>query len=375
MTERTRQAIGWTLVAGLVSVELYRRVAGGAVPLDFSAYIAAADVWAQGGNPYGPDLFAAERYRGYVYVYAPGTLPLISILHWMPSTVLSVAELVARAGVWIGLAAWFRRFADLEAPVEVLLLVGLIYEPLFADLVGGNLTTFMLGAVLACKYLASRTFGGWRMVLGIPLGIAFSFKPMWLVPAATVVGLERDWRLAGSLAGGVAVVVGLTVDQWHLAEAWLARIEGVRVHYQSVDLLSFGRWLRQGGGPAWLLPPVLPAVGMLVWAGLGLRLVGDDVFGDGDVGQGNAPVWIWACVSLVAWPRLGSYSYVLMIPVLGFMWRRLSRRSFLWFAAPALGPVAFLLRNVGTGLYHRMLLYVWGVAAAAWLYRELAPEP
>ncbi len=391
---RLPHLFGWALVALLVAAELYRRVAAGAVPPDFSAYLAAADVWMQGGDPYGPALLEAPRYGGYPYVYVPGTLSLIAPLHELSTEVATSLELVVRVAVLFGIVLWCRRTWELEPPLFALLPLALFYEPIAADFLGGNLTTYMLGVVLACREIGRRPSESWHAMAGVPLGLLLAFKPMWILPVGAIVLVERAWRLVGGLLVGGSTVIGLTLWQWPLVDSWLRRIEQVRAHYQSIDLLSLGRWLQADLGPS-IPPATWPAIATLVWAAIGWglwRRVEEAGSPSGSFDNDSSPdttstspsespksrsvpLWLWGCASLMAWPRLGSYSYVLWLPVLTYLWQHWgSKRTLLW-SLPVFGPLPWMLRLVQNGLYHRMLLYLWGlglaVALALVLYRDL----
>jgi hypothetical protein len=379
---RLSRLVGWAIVCLLVAGEWYRRAVGGVVPPDFSAYLAAADVWMAGGDPYGTALLEAERYEGYPFVYAPGTLPIVAPLAALPTTWATSMELLARVAVLLGIGYWCRETWELDPPLFALVPLAFFYEPLVADFLGGNLTTYMLGAVLLCREIGGRDGANWHVAVGLPIGVALAFKPMWALPAGTIVVLSRARRLGAGLALGGTAVVGATVWQWGLVDDWLRRIEQVRRHYQSIDLLSLGRWLQSHDLLAGLPPALFPAAGLLLWTGAGLHLArlrwggGNEASGRAEIEGGietpELGLWLWSCVSLVAWPRLGSYSYVLLVPLLCALWRALGSRRTVLIALPAFGPLPWMLRLIRNGLYHRMLLYLWGLGLTVWLFVRLS---
>jgi hypothetical protein len=334
-------------IAWLVAVSLggYYRASLGEIPADMSAYFAAAEVFAAGADPYGEALFAAARYDGFPYVYPPGTLPLIGWLDRVDPALVVGADVILRASCLLGALEWLRRRILPDVPTWTVVLTALFYQPLIADFAVGNLAIYLLGAFVLCAHLATSAWRWWYLPAGVAAGVLLAFKPMWGLVAGVVLLANRRWAAAASVAAGAAVIVGLTTMHAELVGPWQQRIAEVRSFYSSFDLLA-------------LAPALLP-VAILAWLAAGVALVR----------RGVAPerLWLWACVSLFAWPRLATYSYVLLIPVLLFLWARLGYRRALAISLVALGPLPWLLIGTADFVYLG-LLYGWSLALAVVLF-------
>lgn len=336
----------WGLIAFLVCAEAVRRWLTGSVPADLSAYIAAADVFARGESPYGPALFESAHYDGFVYVYPPGTLPLIEPFSLLSAHLISAADVVLRTAVLVFALKWVRRALDLALPTVWLVLLAFFYQPVLVDFMAGNMTTYMFGAFAACMWIAHDESEWWHPLAAVGLGVVLAFKPMWGLPTGLVLLVRGRYKLAAGLLAGASVVAGLSFVEWHgevLVDAWLARVAAVREHYRSADLLS-------------LAPGLLP-VAAVTWLGAGAWLVRRR-------GRQDDLLWLWACVSLFAWPRLGTYSYVFALPALGFLWTRWGWRKALLVGLVAFGPLPWMMRAFHLDFAHLVLLFVWGVVVA-----------
>jgi hypothetical protein len=348
--------VGWAVVALLVLLEAGHRLLTGSVPPDLSAYVAAADVFASGKNPYGPALFESAHYGGFVYLYPPGTLPLIEPLALIPSNVISAVDVLLRTAAMIFALSWVRRVLDLDLPLAWLVLAAVFYEPFLADFMAGNLCAYMFAAFIACMWMGHDEPRMWHAFAAVGLGVVLAFKPMWGVPAGLVLLVRGRWKMAAGLVVGAGLVAGLSFLEWTgdlLVDSWLARIESVRAQYRSVDLLS--------------LAPFLLPVAAIGWLAAGAQLVRR-------LGTQHPQLWLWACVSLVAWPRLGSYSYVLVLPALCFLWARWGWRKALLLSLAAFGPLPWMMRAFGADYYHRALLFAWIWVIAAVIFVELTRE-
>lgn len=356
--EETRvESLLWGLVVLVAFVEALRRWVTGTVPADMSAYIAAADVFARGENPYGPALFDSAHYDGFVYVYPPGTLPIVQFFSALPAKLVAAGDVLLRTAVLVFALGWVRRALDLALPLVWLVLVAFFFQPVLVDFMAGNLTTYMFGAFAACMWMAHDEAEWWHPLAAVGLGVVLAFKPMWGLPTGLLLLVRGRYKLAFGLLAGAGVVAGLSLLEWHgevLVDAWLGRVEAVREHYRSADLLS-------------LAPSLLP-VAALAWLGAGAWLVYRR-------GRHDPLLWLWACVSLIAWPRLGVYSYVFALPALGYLSTRWGWRRALIVALPALGPLPWMFRAFGADFAQLVSLFVWIVVLAGCVLYELACEP
>jgi hypothetical protein len=357
--------LAWALVVTLVAVEVARRLISGEIPSDLSAYIAAADVFSRGENPYGPALFDSAHYAGFVYVYPPGTLPLIEPLALVPPPIIAAADALLRAAAIVFALSWVRRVLAVELPLAWLVLAAVFYQPLLVDFMAGNLCAYMFAAFIACMWMGHDEPRLWHAFAAVGLGVVLAFKPMWGIPAGLVLLVRGRWKMAAGLVAGAGVVAGLSLVEWTggfewtggqeptgevLVDSWLARIESVRARYHSVDLLS-------------LAPSVLP-VAVVAWIVAGAVLVRR-------LGAQHPRLWLWACVSLVAWPRLASYSYLFVVPALCFLWVRWGWRRALALSLVAFGPLPWMLQTFGAEYQHRILLFAWVWIVAAIVFNEL----
>lgn len=340
--------LGWVILVGVIGLEAYRRLVQGVVPPDLSAYLAAADVFAAGHNPYGAALFDSALYDGYPYVYPPGTLPLISPLAWASPAAVAIFDLLARSLVAVLSLRWLgRRFLP-DVPLGVLGALAILYQPFVADFATGNVATYLLGAFLLCVHLSRQDWRGWHLPAGLVCGLILAFKPMWGLAAGAVLLANRRWRASAAVFCGAVVVGGLTAMHVDLVGPWLDRVGQVRDFYRSFDLLA-------------VAPALLP-VAAIIWLGAGVALWRREA--------AREHLWLWACVSLWAWPRLATYSYVLLVPVLVFLWRRWGYRRAGALALVGLGPIPWLLLDFGEFTY-LAVLYVWALALSVIVWREI----
>ncbi len=338
------------LAFGLLAVlELVRRGFLGYVPDDFTAYLSAADAFVAGLDVYSPELFEVERYNGKPYNYFPGTLYLIASLAWVPTAVAAALDWVARVIVLVATLRYLHRRILPDVGFQFVLVVAVLCEPLMIDMLFGNLVTYLLGAWACCVWLSEGEQTLRRMAIAAACGVVLVFKPFWFLAAGYPLFLRRKWKLlAATIVGaGLVTLASLTFP----AEWWpqfFAHTQKMRDFYYSIDFLN-------------LAPALLPVVA-LVWGGAAIWL---DRKGD--------PEWAWlfGCVSIPVWPRLATYSYALMLPVVFFLIRRWGWARGLLYSAVIIGPIPWLLR-VSTLLPGERLenwaLFVWTMITGVVLF-------
>ncbi|MGM0554898.1 MAG: glycosyltransferase 87 family protein [Myxococcota bacterium] len=342
--------LAWAVLISCLVAETVHRIFYGYVPRDLSAYLAAADTFMAGGDPYTDDIFDSTRYQGYVYVYPPGTLPLVGVLDYLSAELVSTLDLWARSAVLLGALHWLRRRFSVSAPMSILVFLALLYEPVLVDFRAGNLPTYLLAAFLVCVHMSHTPWRAWHAAAGIVAGLALAFKPMWLAPALLVLLLRRRWGALGSALLGASVIGGLTVVHLDFVPTWLARIEQLTIRYRSAVLLN--------------LHPVLWGAALTAWLAGAVALVRK-------LGLDDDRLWLWLCISVVVWLRAGTYSYVLFLPVFFFWWRRFGlRRAALAFVV-TLGPLPWMLRAFDHFQTYGWLQLAWGIAVGVVLFWQL----
>lgn len=320
----------------------------GHVPADFAGYVAAAQArWVHGASAY--DLSALEAlpvYQGYPFIYLPGTLPMLWPLGVLPVEVVLAADAVGRVVALACVGRWLTRRFDLplEWP-QVALALGM-FAPLGETFLHGNLALYMFAAFCAADALTAREVGGARgFAAGLALGCLLMFKPMWGIPCAWLAAWRGRWAVTAGLAAGACAVGGASVAQPGQMEAWRGLVEAARGQWRAVDLGVVGVGGYVAGGAAWL------AGGAWLWARR----------------RGHELAWAWACVSLLAWPRVSTYSHALMAPLVCALWARAGWKVALAVSLPMLGPVPFLLGSVDGGFARLVASYAWSACLAAWV--------
>ena len=91
-----------SVMAVLAGLALYHRAGMGHVPHDLSAYLAAADVFDRGLDPYTDAIRGSRHYQGYPYAYPPVTLWWIRPLAWASTALVAGVEWVVRVAVIVG---------------------------------------------------------------------------------------------------------------------------------------------------------------------------------------------------------------------------------------------------------------------------------
>jgi hypothetical protein len=321
------------------------------IPADFSAYLSAADVFVNGENPFTEQRENSARYQGYVYNYFPGTLFLISPLAWISTQTALVLDWTARFVVLAWSLTFLQRKLLPEVPLQFCILIALVHQPLLIDCYNGNITTYLLGAVVACVYLGDCPRSARSVLLAVVCGVVLHFKPFWFLPAGYALIVSRSWVYLAATLMAALLMISLSGLLPHFIEPWFNHNQELRAFYNSVDLLSIAPLLL---GPAM----VLGVCGALL---LHFR-------------RPNPMNWLWGCLSMPIWPRLASYSYILTLPFVFYCIRRWGFRKALIFNCVWLGPLPWLIREpslVPDSRVEGWVFFVWAVASAGVLFRDL----
>lgn len=342
------RTICWVLFVTAVGVLAGMTATGRHIPGDLTAYLAAADVFASGGNPYGSALEQSEYWAGYPYVYPPATLYLLRPLLWASRAVIATFHVVVSTGLLLFSLWRLRRRYELDLPLGVLLVAATLFGPVTADILAGNLGLVMLAATVAAADLSDRAPAPHRMLGLALLGVLLSFKVFWLAPPVLMLSLGGRWRQLVSLSSGVAAVfVASAAMEPGLAD-WLSRLQWVRTHFSdSMDLLSLA--------PV-LYPFAVAGALTLVWK---LR---------------DSPVdllYAAGCCSVVAWPRLAPYSFVVLIPAIFELTRRQPPTKVLPVVVPMWGPLYWFFALPSGTITARWLHFLWACAVAVFLTYSL----
>lgn len=359
-----RPWLGWVFFGAFIGFLALKRLLAGEIPEDLSAYLAAAELFIAGRNPYGPDLFSAANFGGYVYIYPPGSRFLVQWLALFPPALVVLADALLHAGALVAALAWLRQRFAITLPLGWLAAgVAGLYAPATQDLLVGNIATYMLAAFVGAMALAHHPAPGRQHLFIMPIfGFLLAFKPMWGIPAGLILLARRQWAPALALlcgALGMAALSAIPQGDTVLIADWLARIQAVRAQYQSVDMLA-------------LWPPGL-------WGVIGLWLLGGALLLQ-RLGARHPHLWLWGAASLFAWPRLADYSYVLALALFGYFWQRWGWQRTLIIMLPGLGGVHLLRPFVPDGqaeyLYQALLYgWAWALAALTIVALWLADEP
>jgi len=329
-------------VGVLCLLELVRRAFLGYVPDDFTAYLSAADVFAAGQHPYGEAGLAAERYAGKPYNYLPGTLYFIWPLHALSTATAVALDWVARcAALLFALRVMWRRIAP-DLPFQFVLLVAVAHQPLLVDLLFGNVTTYLLAAWAGCVWVAHRPRTVATCFAAAFCGLVLSFKPFWVLSGLFVLGAKRRWVELGCAAAGAAVVVVASLPFLDILGQYRDHLAAMAEFYYSVALMTFA-------------PALIPVVAA-AWLAAGVALVRRN--------PGDA--WIWSACAIVFWPRLGTYSYTMTLPVVLFFIARWGWLRGLAASAVLVGPIPWLLRTA-PGFEKAFLLEAWTHWIWVWL--------
>ncbi len=329
------------------------RAMWGAVPQDMSAYLAAADVASRGLSPY-TDIAQSTLYQGLPYIYYPGLMPLLYLVHLIPVKALLFVETLGRGLVGVYVMRAFVQRLGVRMPWQGLVLAWLCLDPFVTDLYVGNLELWMcalwVGVMQMCDQPMER-MDRKRVAVACVIGALMIIKPMWGIPAAYVAALQRRWDVFVGLGVGAACVLGLggVAHREHL-EAWWAMVAAVRSTWQAFDLGSADPMLVVVGGFAWLVGAV-----KLWWTR-------------------RDEAWLWGAASVLVWPRLGFYCYVLAVPLMLWGVRSKGRLIGALCALPFSLVVSFALPEATALRLCIMYCAMLGLCAAWLLEGSTPPE-
>ncbi len=337
------------LVFALMGAELYRRMSS-VVPTDVTAYLAAADVFAAGGNPYTTDIALSPRFEGYPFHYLPGVLYLIAPLQYVSARVASVGHLLASSVTLVGSIAYLADRFKLACSRALLVAVTLLFGPVAVALYVGNIPILLLGALLGVVWASDDRERPWRsrLVCGLA-GLAITFKPTWAAPAGLALLGRRRWSLLAAFGAGLALPVALTAVDIELARAWSQRLTEVRGNLLRTEETAI----------MWQLWPVA---------------VGTAAIGAGVIAwRRPESLWIFACAAVFCSPRLTPYSYVMTLPALAYLASRWPPWRLALLVLPIWGPAHWWLR-VTSHAWEQWTMYVWALAVAGFTWWELVSD-
>jgi hypothetical protein len=310
------RAVGALLVAAWLVMAIARS-SRGEMPHDLAAYTAAADLFWSGANPYDQAaMAAAPRNQGFLYIYQPMSLWLLWPLAHLTTEAIIALELLLRFGC-VNLIAYIlaSRFKpELPHAYAAALVLCIVYAR--EDLTDGNLGTTLFALWLAV--VASRPAGdgpttaplapyGWSLRLRIVAswiavvasGALFACKPLWVPLACAGLAAQRRWAACAAVAAGAAAMTAASFMQRDLWRAWLDVLVHHRAHSATYDLMA--------SQPLW--SNVLIAA---LWLAAALWLLARAR----RLSAPPPPLWIWAGVGVLAWPRYGIYDLLLLLPAI-----------------------------------------------------------
>lgn len=320
------------------------RAWSGLIPYDLSSYVAAAQTFAAGLDPYSAAIFDAPAYDGYVYVYPPHTLWFLAPLTWIDPRWIAAIDALTRFGVLAWIVVWLSRRVKLWLPTHYALLGVLgLFVPVTLEFINGNVSVYLAGATLLALSSLEQT-RTWRSASSLAVAaLMLSFKFTWLLPVGAYAVLRRDVRSVGVMGSVMCVVAGVNLAMWDQLVSWLAR--GAELRAQMPDASLF---------------EVHPALGVLVallWSGAMIELLR----------RGSRSSWVFVGTSVMWWPRLGLGVYVALLPALFYLLSRDKRWGVL--LAPMLSVFGFLaMQNELFAAYeHVGLLWSFIVGAVTWM--------
>lgn len=325
----------WILLVVILALELYRRLFLGYIPHDFGAYLAAADVATRGLDPYGPAIFDSPYYQGYPYIYPPASLSFATLLALAPAPLVTALDAIMRVAILVGSVIFLKRRMQIELALPTLLLAACLFAPFAFDLMTGNLETYMFCGLLV---LVDSAHKHWlkALVLGLTAAVLFVFKPMWYIPAVALLISQRNWPALCGLIVGACAGTGLTIADSDLFASWLVRLAEVREFYPAVNFLEISPWLY--------------GVVVTLWVCGGLAILGTR--------GASSEVWVYACTSIVIWPRSDLYSYMIFLPVIFYLLQRIDLRRGLALGLPLIGPLPWILASYDR-LFNLSVLLLW----------------
>lgn len=288
------RAVGALLVAAWLVMAI-ARISRGEMPHDLAAYTAAADLFWSGANPYDQAaMAAAPRNQGFLYIYQPMSLWLLWPLAHLTTEAIIALELLLRFGC-VNLIAYVlaSRFKpELPHAYAAALVLCIVYAR--EDLTDGN-----LGTMLFALWLAVVAWRPRASLLTLASGALFACKPLWVPLACAGLAAQRRWAACAAVAAGAGAMTAASFMQRDLWRAWLDVLIHHRAHSATYDLMA--------SQPLW--SNVLIAA---LWFAAALWLLARAR----RLSAPPPPLWIWAGVGVLAWPRYGIYDLLLLLPAI-----------------------------------------------------------
>lgn len=323
---------------------------------DVISYIAAADVFLAGGDPYGQAILSTPRYDGLPFVYPPGTLFFFAPLGCLPTVAGIAIDGVLRLVVFAWAVAWLQRRYLPQFMTEHVIAATVLVAPVLNALVAANFVVYCFAAFVGCVALSEGDETPRDLAKAALCGLVIAFKPMWLV-AGFIFFARAKWRALGAWIGGVGVLGLMSLAQWDLFWSWLGRVDALRHAFPLADLPTLAPTAYVIAVVAW----VLFTLGLLVrcW--------------------GNPALAVHACTSVLVWPRCDIHTHLVVLWLVAWVWHRYGARTTiaaslgLWFVAPAILRAADVqMLGPGFGWYPEILgYYASSVALSLLLWRTL----
>lgn len=342
--DNVRPWMRWLLIGALVYLfadQLWLRVQG-YVPWDLWVYLYAARAAAEGASPYTAEFVAAVP-RNFPYVYAPGTLDFVRPLDLLTPRQAAISYFLVQCGLLLGACRYMQKRYLAGQPYILVVGLALAFFPFYRDFVSGNIAILLLSATLGTVHAAEKRGDdrrGWHLIFPLVMGVLGGFKPFWLIPAGFAALAHRSWRVAAAMGAGLGVVAAATIARWELVEGWLATLSTSSQSDPTGDLLRLH----------WGL-----AVGlMLCWLAVAAYLIVRDRRTPSEFGM----------TSLVVWPRLQPYSYVIAFPVLLWLIDRLGWKRAGWLIVPVSTPLTYAYSPEGSQP-ERWIFFGWAALILA----------
>ncbi len=338
----------------LIALEFIRRLFLGYVPDDFTAYLSAADTFAAGGNPYSDDILTQPRYNHKPFNYLPGTLWFLWPLHLFSTSVAAAFDWCLRI-LALGFAIFeIRRAAESHGthklPLHFTFLLAVAFQPLLVDLLFGNIITYLLFALALILRLSRTSRQAPRILGGLAAGLILAFKPYWVLPGLFIAVAKRSFALAASVSAGAALVVFASLPFWSWKDIYISHVQAMAAFYYSVAIQTLV--------PFWMVLVVIVA-----WCVAGGFLIR----------KNPEESWLFAFTSLVCFPRVGTYDYVLAFPLVLLLITRLGWLRGLMLGVVFWGPLPWILRTIKveglpTFVFEAWTHWLWMWAACIWVF-------
>ncbi len=346
----------WAVAAYVVGEQLWWRLQG-EVPRALATYRRAAAWWADGKSPYST-VFMDAGGHSVPFVYPPGTLPGFWPMAWIPEVALSVVWLIAGIAALVWTALYFRDQFAPQMPRVFAVAAVAIFFPAYLTLMSGSLSIVFGPLAVIAHRLGDDPSTSTRLAGGFMIGVSLTLNPFWALALSSVMLAEKQWSAVGAAGVGIgAVLVGSVIVSTNL------------------DSAVFWPWLRFVASGEGLYGPAWPASGnyvvggslMLVW----LVAVGWWV-------SRHSPsvdiLFLVGLTSVVVWPSVASWHYLILLPVLFYV---AGRRGWRWGAialTAASTPVIWVCQQASIAPYSQWILYGWAVILSGVVWWDISRD-